>query len=99
VRMREGIKAYNAMHGVPSTPTRGYHETITVAFMSLVGEALQRDEWVSDSALFLRCHAHLLDQGILDRHYSNELLFSAEARASFVAPDREPLPVVTFSEV
>jgi hypothetical protein len=29
VAVREGILRLNAAHGVPTTPTRGYHETIT----------------------------------------------------------------------
>src|SRR3712207_3135297 len=31
--MREGIQRLNVAHGVPTTPTRGYHETITRFYM------------------------------------------------------------------
>src|SRR5215813_753936 len=35
-RMRTGIRALNAAHGVPDELTRGYHETMTQAWMRLV---------------------------------------------------------------
>ena len=34
--VREGILRLNAAHGVPTTPTRGYHETITRFYMHMV---------------------------------------------------------------
>jgi hypothetical protein len=39
-RMRDKIKAHNAVHQVPELPGRGYHETITRAWMQLVDATL-----------------------------------------------------------
>ena len=89
-RMRKRIKAYNRAHNVPTTPTDGYHETITVAYMS--------SDPHLDSLGFLACHSVLAGRRLLERHYSRELLFSASARKSFVAPDRRPLPAVPQEE-
>lgn len=35
-RIREGIQAYNARHGIAQTPQGGYHETLTVALIRLI---------------------------------------------------------------
>ena len=40
-RIREGIKRFNAAHQVPETIDRGYHETMTHAWMRLVYFTLQ----------------------------------------------------------
>src|SRR5690606_29734789 len=39
-RLRAGITALNARHGTPNTETRGYHETITVAYVRLLDQFL-----------------------------------------------------------
>ena len=40
VRLRHGIRALNVSNGVANTPTDGYHETITAAYVTLIGEFL-----------------------------------------------------------
>src|ERR1041385_7084270 len=52
-RMRESIKRYNAATNTPESLERGYHETITVAWMRLVhftlceyGPAATADEFL-----------------------------------------------------
>ncbi|MDB5322510.1 MAG: hypothetical protein JWN40_4141, partial [Phycisphaerales bacterium] len=35
-KMRAGVQAYNARHNVPDTPTSGYNETTTHAFLHLI---------------------------------------------------------------
>jgi hypothetical protein len=35
-RIREKIKAHNLAHNLPDSPTSGYHETMTQAWMRLV---------------------------------------------------------------
>ena len=100
-RIRDGIKALNLANGGQNTATSGYHETVTVAWATLVrdairsaGTAVPADQKapLADSARFLAVHAELLDKDRLRRHYSKDRLMSAEARAAFVAPDLEPLP-------
>jgi len=43
--MRAGIHAYNAAHKVPVSPTAGYHETVTVAWMRLKSSSPRRRPW------------------------------------------------------
>ena len=92
-RVREGIKAYNAAHGVRQTPTGGYHETLTIFWMRAVRAFLEdgRNEGRSLVALANSLVASA-ERDLPLRHYSRELLFSAEARANWVEPDLRPLP-------
>ena len=85
--IRSGIQRYNAAQG--NHP--GYHETITVAFARLIADRMGPADprpWPE----FAAEHPELMSPAALERHYSRETLFSAEARAAFVPPDREPLP-------
>ncbi len=91
-RIRSGIKALNAAHGTPDSLERGYHETITVAFVRLISKALSEDDRCSTSAELCERHPELLSKAILDRFYSQNRLISTEAKAGFVEPDLMPLP-------
>jgi hypothetical protein len=68
-----------------------YHETMTVAWASLVGR-LAVDSAPLAFPAFLAAHPALLRRDLLCLHYSRELLFSERARAVFVEPDLAPLP-------
>jgi hypothetical protein len=85
-RVRDGIRRYNA-----AVRSDGYHETVTVAFVALVGSRLRAGE---DFAGFRTRNPDLFAQSpsVLERHYSRAALCSAVARQQFVRPDREPLP-------
>jgi hypothetical protein len=91
--MRAGIRRLNRENGVLETPDRGYHETITVAWMTLVADAMARDPGVSSLDFYIR-HPELHDPLAILRSYSRELLRGREARARFVPPDLAPLPAV-----
>jgi hypothetical protein len=70
-----------------------YHETITWAFVLIIGERIARkpaDTW----AAFAADNADLLSwkPSILERYYSKELLASDLARRAFVMPDLLRLP-------
>ncbi len=41
--VRAGILRLNAAHGVPTTPTRGYHETITRFYMRVVRHFVEQE--------------------------------------------------------
>jgi hypothetical protein len=64
-----------------------YHETITQAWMRLLAshEELNFCE-------FLALHRNRVSLELLHRHWRRETLMSAEARASWVEPDLDPLP-------
>ncbi len=91
-RMRRGLQEYNHTVGTPESLNRGYHETITQTFMRLVGAALHQNGPYISSSAFCDTHPELLRREAINRFYSHDCLFTAEAKAGFVAPDRQPLP-------
>jgi hypothetical protein len=93
-RMRAGIRALNAAHGTVETETRGYHETITRAYVQLIAAFLRArpaGEEIDASVAALLAGPLAAREGLL-RHYSKPLLFSVAARRGWVEPDLEPLP-------
>ena len=88
--VRRGIQRYNSSLG----NTEGYHETITVAYLMLIDQRVDRGPAASTFAAFSESHPTLLDRTMtaLLEHYSRDLLFSPEARGTFVEPDQVPLP-------
>ena len=92
-RVRAGILRLNQAHGVPTTPTRGYHETITRFYMRIVthhvGAGPEGDDWAERAnCMYERLGARDLPL----RHYSEGRLKSAEARAGWVEPDLRAMP-------
>ena len=85
-KISAGIQHYNNLRGNPT----GYHETITVAFCRLVASRLPGS---GDWQAFRLENPDLLARDVLERHYSRDLLFSSKAKAEFVAPDRDLLPL------
>ena len=90
-RMRAGLHALNAAHRVPEAVDRGYHETITVAFMRLILAAC-RLRPTKCSAEFCDAHPDLMTKDILQLYYSRKRLMSLAAKKTFVEPDLAPLP-------
>ena len=86
-RVVDGIKAFAALHGA----TGLYHETITQAWLHLIADGRRRGDAPSFAA-FLEANPQLNGKGALDPYYERETLMSDRARASFVPPDRAPLP-------
>ena len=80
------LKRIDAVHGGGK-----YHETITRFWLELVRHARRRFAGTGFESMLAE-HPQLLDKATLSRHYSPELLASAEARRSLVAPDLEPVP-------
>lgn len=92
-RLPLGIQGLNEAHGVPQTPTRGYHETLTQAWLGLVAEAWQLAP--ADFGPILRLHATVrscLDPSLPGRFHSREQLASWAARSTWVLPDLAPYP-------
>lgn len=87
VAMRDGLRHIAARAGKPGL----YHETITVAFMSLVSQrAAERPDL--DWPAFLDAHPGLMDRALLGRWYAADTLASAHARERFVLPDVPSAP-------
>lgn len=92
-RIREGIKAHNAAHSVEDTPTTGYHETMTVAWMRLVEMVLLEAGQAESGDEFCDTHPELMQTKILRLFYSKDRFLLPRAKTEFVEPDLTPLPV------
>ena len=91
-KARANIKRYNAATNTPETLERGYHETMTVAWMRLVEFTLREYGPAASADEFLEAQEHLLNRKALRFFYSRERLISWQAKAEFVEPDLTPLP-------
>ncbi|HEV3384840.1 MAG TPA: hypothetical protein VG097_08485 [Gemmata sp.] len=86
-RVRHHIPLYNRTCGDPS----GYHDTITVLFMRRVQRYLKdHPDDLSLTAAVEELTA-ACDMKWTLQYYSPERLWSAEARAGWIEPDRQPL--------
>jgi hypothetical protein len=92
-RLRDGIRRLNESHGNVNTPTSGYHETITAAYVTLLGAFLQ--SCAPSLPLVARVErllaSPLAGRDMLFTFYSRDRLLSVEARAQWVEPDLAPL--------
>jgi hypothetical protein len=87
-RVRDAIQSYNAAHGIVTTPTSGYHETMTRFYVWLVSRAVCR-AGVSEAlaALVNRVVDECEDRQLPYAYYSRERLQSFDARSKWVEPD------------
>ena len=91
-RVRLGIQRYNAAHGIRTTPTGGYHETLTLFWMRRVRSFLEEGRNEARSLVALANDlADSADRNLPLEYYTRERLFSAEARAAWVEPDLKTL--------
>ena len=93
-RLRQGIRRLNEAHGTANSPSRGYHETITAAYVRLIAQFLAScpagmpiEERIEEMVT-----GTLSEREFLLCFYSRERLMSEEARAKWVEPDLAPLP-------
>lgn len=89
--MRVGIVRLNAFHELVETPSRGYHETLTRAWLSLVAASRGTASARSSEAFLDACGESLTTSAVF-RHYSREHVMGVRARAIYVEPDLLPLP-------
>jgi hypothetical protein len=84
VRLRIALLRFLDHHKVDR---QKYNETITFFWLELVAAELHK---LSQRSLAEQCNAVieiLSDAGLMLQYYSSDLLFSQQARASFVEPD------------
>ena len=106
-KVTAGIRAYNQSQNIVDTPTSGYHETMTVAWLYIVAAMLAQygptgaispdappilGPDAPPSQEFLAAQTHLQEKKLLRLFYSRERFMSPEAKYSFVPPDLAPLP-------
>lgn len=92
-RMRAAVRAFGAAHGVPRALDRGYHDTVTVAWMHVVAATLGEYGPHGGSMDFCTQQPQLMAKKLLRLFYSRDRLMTWEAKDSFVEPDLAPLPV------
>ena len=96
-RMRAGVKAYNARHGVPEGPTSGYNETTTHAFLHLVLATMSAyggTHPCPNADAFCDTHPQLMTKHALRLFYSPQRRMHPLAKTQFIEPDLAPLPRV-----
>ena len=90
--IRQGIQRYNAAHGIESTPTSGYHETITLFWIQMIQNFLAS---VDRRNSLLKLTNQLLNQypdpKRLFQYYSRDRLLSSQARLAWIEPDLQSL--------
>jgi hypothetical protein len=106
-KVTAGIRAYNKSQGIEDTPTSGYHETMTVAWLYLVAAMLAEygptgavypdvppllGPGAAPSQEFLEQQVQLREKKLLRMYYSRARFGSPEAKYRFVLPDIAPLP-------
>jgi hypothetical protein len=91
-RVRLGIQRYNAAHGIRTTTTGSYHETLTLFWMRRVRAFLETGRNEARALVALANDlADSADRNLPLAYYTRERLFSTEARASWVEPDLKRL--------
>ena len=92
-RMRTGLAAILARSGHPDA----YHETVTQCWMRVLRHRMSTlDPRRPLADRLADVLAWSQDARPLEAHYSPDCLATAEARRTFVPPDRAPLPDVAF---
>jgi len=103
-----GIRAYNRSQGIVDTPSSGYHETMTVAWLHLVAAMLAEygptgavdaapvegalAQTTSASERFLENQPQLREKKLLRLFYSRQRFCSPEAKYHFLPPDLTAFP-------
>ena len=92
-RLRDGIRRLNVSIGGANTPSSGYHETITAAYVAMLAAFL---DTCPPGLPLAECLARLWASPLAARDmlftfYTRERLLSTQARAQWVDPDLAPL--------
>ena len=91
--LRERIRRLNEANGVANTPTSGYHETVTAAYVQLLAAHLATFPAATplDDRVQALLGGPLAARDVMFRFWSRDLLMSPRARAEWVPPDLAPL--------
>jgi len=91
-RMREGIPRFNASKGIEDALDRGYHDTLTVAWLRILDAMISVHGPEESAEAFLDRHTQLASKVLLRLYYSRDRIMTWEAKRGFVEPDLAPLP-------
>lgn len=93
--LRTAIQRYNAHNHVPESPTSGYNETTTHAFLHLIAATMRAyaESHPCDSAdAFCDTHPQLMTRHALRLFYSPQGRMHPDSKRRFIEPDLAPLP-------
>lgn len=90
--IRTGIQRYNTALGIETTPTGGYHETLTQFWIHIVQQFIERTgvSQFTAEAMDQLCQAYS-DPNLPFQYYSRDRLMSWESRLGWVDPDLQSL--------
>lgn len=92
-RIRTGIQRYNHCKGIQTTKNSGYHETLTLFWVSIARRFLAAAD--PNASVCRLVNDFILTYGeqrsLFREYYNHELIMSWGARQSWVAPDLKPL--------
>jgi hypothetical protein len=92
MKVRRAIRAHNDAVGTINSENSGYHETLTVFWLKVVRYFFSlKTSWPLIDAINSFIEAGHADKNLPLQFYSNELLFSKDARLDWVDPDKLPL--------
>ena len=90
--IRDGIKLYNKACGVETTPTSGYHETMTLFYIRAIRRYLAMAETDCSFVSLLNGLIETCgDRNFPLEYYSRERLMSYAARIAWIEPDLKSL--------
>ncbi|MFT7626101.1 MAG: hypothetical protein ACI9WU_005294 [Myxococcota bacterium] len=95
-RVKRALHRLLNAFGITQTETTGYHETVTRAWLQLIG-ALRELSKASCAEVFIDQHPQLLDKTHLLTFFSRPQLMDPRARSSWIPPDLRPLPGTQFT--
>ncbi|MGH7133603.1 MAG: hypothetical protein ACREJO_16860, partial [Phycisphaerales bacterium] len=84
--MCRGVQRFNAANGIAQTPTGGYHQTLTVAWMQILDTTMAVYGAAEGPEAFLAQHTQLHSKVLLRLFYSRDRIISHEARHGWVEP-------------
>ena len=87
--MRSALSAFIKHNGIDAVK---YHETITRAWIMAVRHFMENTPSCESYEAFIEANPRMLDSKIMMTHYSSDVLFTDEARTTFVEPDLHPIP-------
>ena len=92
-RICQGIQRYNLVQGTVQTPTGGYHETLTLAFIHLIRHfAAQTDRERPFAEIATDLVRRFPDHRFVLHYYSQDVINAWTARTGWIEPDLQPLP-------
>ena len=90
-KVRTGLQALAVAWGAPvDNLEKGYHETMTQAWVRLVHLTLSRGEVAESADAFCDQQPKLMQKTLVELFYSHERLTTWQAKREFVEPDLAP---------